>query len=619
MLIIPDHDELSLFNPIENNNLDFRKIIKTLFLPISIVVFIFLLALLIISYFDKNQKENYISNEIKQIFLLSNFFESSLYKRTLLSKQKEYKNEEEKVFKNEFIQNLSYINYEGKWNNKKFLNSNGSIYLQLSTNRNIFPDNLNLIIRLTQGSYIDNWIAFYNEIPIKNVKINETNLFNNNFILFEGEYESQIEIGEVFERKKLYSKCKSYILLNLTKNENINYKNNIQGTLRSKCNNELEYDITLNIKIKNSEIEKQNVNFYSLLTIIICLLMAFNTSIIQYKLKDSEGFANGISLLTIYENIIWNSYGCLCHFFLTLNYPNYLHQFVFPTITFFINFSITDLQFLYFIWRIKYQNELTDPIIVRKKLIRLYFMFYLGMFFSLFFVTKFLFDKSFIILGILLTWTPQILFNIYYNNRISLPWSYIILISIYRLFIPCYFRINKNNFFLISPDYPFSIFIIFLMLIQIYILYYQSIKGSRFFLPEKYKKRKFEFYKNKEEIMNLNSNANNIECVICLNPLFDEENENNPNMKLFLNDFITLDQNEHVQILKDNNNINEKKTNWKDKFISLFEFSERSLNFEKKKYIMTPCKHYFHSKCLEMWFQRKRECPNCRTIINMNF
>ena len=619
MLIIPDHDELSLLNPIENNNLDFRKIIKTLFLPISIVLLIFILAFLVISYFDKNQKENYISKEIKQIFLLSNFFESSLYKRTLLPKQNEYKNEEEKLFKNEFIQNLSYINYEGKWNNNNDLNSKGSIYLQLSTNRNLFPDNLNLIIRLTQGSYIDNWIAFYNEIPIKNITINEINSFNNTFILFEGEYESQIETGEIFERKKLYSKCKSYILLNLTKNENINYNNNIEGILKSKCNNELEYDIALSIKIKNSELEKKNVTFYSILTIIICLLIAFNTSIIQYKLKDSEGFANGISLLTIYGNIIWNSYGCLCHFFLTLNYPNYLHQFSFPTITFFINFSITDLQFLYFIWRIKYQNELTDPIIVRKKLIRLYFMFYLGMFFSLFFVTKFLFDKSFIIFGILLTWTPQILFNIYYNNRISLPWSYIILISIYRLFIPCYFRINKNNFFLISPDYPFSIFIIFLMLIQIYILYYQSIKGSRFFLPEKYKKRKFEFYKNKEEIMNLNSNANNIECVICLNPLFDEENENNPNMKLFLNDFITLDQNEHVQILKDNNNINEKKTNWKDKFISLFEFSERSLNFEKKKYIMTPCKHYFHSKCLEMWFQRKRECPNCRTIINMNF
>ena len=228
MLIIPDHDELSLLNPIENNNLDFRKIIKTLFLPISIVLLIFILAFLVISYFDKNQKENYISKEIKQIFLLSNFFESSLYKRTLLPKQNEYKNEEEKLFKNEFIQNLSYINYEGKWNNNNDLNSKGSIYLQLSTNRNLFPDNLNLIIRLTQGSYIDNWIAFYNEIPIKNITINEINSFNNTFILFEGEYESQIETGEIFERKKLYSKCKSYILLNLTKNENINYNNNIE-------------------------------------------------------------------------------------------------------------------------------------------------------------------------------------------------------------------------------------------------------------------------------------------------------------------------------------------------------------------------------------------------------
>lgn len=84
--------------------------------------------------------------------------------------------------------------------------------------------------------------------------------------------------------------------------------------------------------------------------------MVFNTTIIQYKLKDSEGFGNGISLLTIYENIIWNSYGCLCHFFLTLNYPNYLYQFILPTITFFINFSITDLQFLYSIWRIKYKK-----------------------------------------------------------------------------------------------------------------------------------------------------------------------------------------------------------------------------------------------------------------------
>ena len=47
--------------------------------------------------------------------------------------------------------------------------------------------------------------------------------------------------------------------------------------------------------------------------------------------------------------------------------------------------------------------------------------------------------------------------------------------------------------------------------------------------PEEYKKRKFEFYKNKEVFMN--SNENKIECVICLNPLFNEEDDEEDELK----------------------------------------------------------------------------------------
>jgi hypothetical protein len=348
--------------------------------------------------------------------------------------------------------------------------------------------------------------------------------------------------------------------------------------------------------------------------------MILNTNMIKYKLNNSENFANGISLFTIYENIIWNSYGCLCHFFLTLNYPTYLYYFIFPTIVYFLNFSFTDLKFLYTIWRLKYQKDLVDINLIKRKLIQLYFTFYLGMFFSLFFVTKFFFYKPYIIIGILLTWTPQIIFNIYYDNRISLPWSYIILTSIYRLFIPCYFRFNKNNFFLISPDYFFSFFIISLMIFQIFILYCQSIKGSRFFLPKKFRKSYFDFYKNKKEILFLNPNANNIECVICLNNIFNDI-DNIYNSKFAINDYITLDENEHIQILRKNyiyHLYEEKNNSWKNKHFSFFNFNERNLYIKNKKYIMTPCKHLFHSKCLEMWLQRKKECPNCRKEINLN-
>ena len=614
MLNIPYDDEYSFLNPTQNNNINFRNIIKTLFLPISIVAFIFFFTLLLISYFDKNQKEIYISNEIKQIFLLNYFFEKPLNKIKLSNDYIYYKNEE-KRFNNEFIKNLSYINYEGEWFEQNDFNLNGLLYLQFSKNKN-----LNLIIRLTEGSYIDNWKIIYNEIPIKKLKIEDKIYYN--YVLFEGEFISEIENGKIFERENLYSNCKTYLTLNFTKNINktINFKENIKGILKTKCSNLKEFNIQINIKRKNPILENNNIRNYSILTIFISLLMILNTNMIKYKLNNSENFANGISLFTIYENIIWNSYGCLCHFFLTLNYPTYLYYFIFPTIVYFLNFSFTDLKFLYTIWRLKYQKDLADINLIKRKLIQLYFTFYLGMFFSLFFVTKFFFYKPYIIIGILLTWTPQIIFNIYYDNRISLPWSYIILTSIYRLFIPCYFRLNKNNFFLISPDYFFSFFIISLMIFQIFILYCQSIKGSRFFLPNKFRKNYFDFYKNKKEILFLNPNANNIECVICLNNIFNEI-DNIYNAKFVINDYITLDENEHIQILRKNyiyNLYEEKNNNWKNKYFSLFNFNKRNINIDNKKYIMTPCKHLFHSKCLEMWLQRKKECPNCRKEINLN-
>ncbi len=47
----------------------------------------------------------------------------------------------------------------------------------------------------------------------------------------------------------------------------------------------------------------------------------------------------------------------------------------------------------------------------------------------------------------------------------------------------------------------------------------------------------------------------------------------------------------------------------------LFNFHEYSKNILNKPFMITPCKHVFHSDCLEEWFKMKKECPNCRTII----
>ena len=616
MLIIPNRNEILFSNNNESDEFDFYKIIKAFFIANLLLSLYFSIIFLIISLNDKKKNKNRYLNIYEQsINELRNIDEKDFNQ----TNENEYKS-----FKNEFIKNLIYITYEGSWYNIDSIESNGLLYMQFSINRENFPDYLNVIIRLINGMYIDNWKVIYNEIPIRKLEI-ENITDKNKSIILKGEFDSNAELGKIFEKKKSIFYCKTimYFIFPLFENNTINYNNNIIGNLNSTCKFFEDYKIIINKKEYGKE--SKTIKIYSTIVIIICLLMIINTNIVKYKLNQSEAFANGISSLTVFSNIIWNSYGCLCHFFLTVNYQNYLYEFIIPTITFFLNYSITDLKFMYCLWRLKNINNLTQ-LIIRQKLFKVYLTFYITIFFALIFVIKFLFYKHFIIIGILLTWTPQILYNIYYQNKIALPWSYIILTSIYRLFIPCYFRCYKNNFLLISPDYTLTFSLIILMIFQIYILFFQSKKGSRFFLPKKYRTKGFDFYKTREEIINLYPDLKNIECVICLNPLLIKEIDNSSNINLN-NDFILNTDNENTQINKRNKQIEDKNiedndlnnnNSWKKKFNSFFEFSERSLNIEGKKYMITPCKHFFHSKCLELWLQRKRECPNCRAEIKFN-
>ncbi len=37
--------------------------------------------------------------------------------------------------------------------------------------------------------------------------------------------------------------------------------------------------------------------------------------------------------------------------------------------------------------------------------------------------------------------------------------------------------------------------------------------------------------------------------------------------------------------------------------------------YPKKKYMITPCDHVFHTVCLEKWMKIKNECPYCKNEI----
>lgn len=126
--------------------------------------------------------------------------------------------------------------------------------------------------------------------------------------------------------------------------------------------------------------------------------------------------------------------------------------------------------------------------------------------------------------------------------------------------------------------------------------------GPRWFLPKSFNKAGYDFYKSKEEILLINPDACNYECVICLFSLFVNEN-----FKYFSDDFVAS--------VEDENPTSKIKEIERKIIYSLREFHEYNYNMNTKSYMMTPCKHIFHTKCLQLWFKEKKECPNCRKLI----
>jgi hypothetical protein len=152
------------------------------------------------------------------------------------------------------------------------------------------------------------------------------------------------------------------------------------------------------------------------------------------------------------QNIIWNAYGCLCHFYFAVNHDKYVPHFGIPAFFYFINFSVFELRLLYNLWRNQNIHELNDANVIRRKLIKFYIIFYVFLFLSLFFVTKFYFEAPYILAAVIITWIPQIIHNAMYKNNSSMPLIALILITFNKILIPFYFRGCPKNLFQLKTD-----------------------------------------------------------------------------------------------------------------------------------------------------------------------
>ena len=543
--------------------------------------------------------------------------------------------------------------YSGTWtdispNNSALSTNSGKIYFRLARTTqlsSLSSSNYKILIRLLHGAYIDTWTLLTSiETP------NLVHITNDSEI--KGKFSTFIEEGHDLNKAHSSIKCESNISLTFT-NISYNKYQTVFGVLTT-CNN---LSISFTADSEDEYINHTEITIYSVVSSLIGLISLANSFWLIRKLEGSTANGAAVSLITIGMNTIWNAYGCLCHFFLCVSYKIYICQFGFPALIYFISFSVVDIRLLYTIWALKYNHIYTEAIILRRKLMQFYLNFYVIMFISFFYVLKFYFDKPYTLGLMCLTWLPQIMYNIYYQNKKSLPLVYYVSVIVSKMFPVVYFRGVKTNFFELSVDYWFICVCCGVLVGESVWLYSQTVLGARWFLPGKYRKGRFDFYKTLTQLMSELNNADDVDCLICLLPLIPKEDDNEcisidvninsgndskngsvngvnvnsmqtqgENVELVYRESGSIHNNSDKQsneYVIDNNTTNTNKgckcnyknVKWNELFEMFVDFHEKSMNIYNKPYMITPCHHAFHSECLESWFKMKKECPSCRNEI----
>ena len=573
------------------------------------------------------------------------------------------------------IQLLNGKTFVGQWNSLSNVSStaiggynSGTVHLRLNAVFDLInnEDTLILYFKCYEDNYIDNWLAVTSFTNLHQLVSSVSyNTYNNNtnttFISFNNSFITSYDTGKIFARTfRSRSPCKSagslsfqaapltITLQNTMSNESKNISidtidpSQINITFISECGINLSIQaFSDNEPFLNELIS--TINIYTIIVISTSVLSILSSVLLMSQLRKHESNITAISLFTLCQGFIWHSYCCLSNMNFGVNYPTYVIRFTLLSGCHMICFAIFDLKLIYTYWQIL-SRQLPYDIFLRKKL-RFYICFYAFVFGSFFMLLKAYYDKTYITIMSVILWLPQIIFNCIRNNIVGLPFMYILITTLDRMFLPLYFRGYNKNLFRIRNDTTFIIGVCVYLGVNVCVLYVQVCCGGRCALTKTMKRKAFEYYKSRDELLKVKVNAMDLDCVICLQKVIaDHEGENQVrkgNKKndgavslnsSLISDNADKDKDVVVSVMSCTsngndfecyNNSNRKKKNksikWKQTiyictniYAIVFTFYKVNKNKENKPYMITPCGHVFHTKCLEEWFYCKKECPNCR-------
>ena len=550
--------------------------------------------------YDYNNNENNTNNTFDLIFRVKPL-------KTNVTKKAIYYN---------FIKSITSGYYSGNWSdlsvtNNRFKDKNGEAYLffnkkddinyLLNIDENYNNSKIKLTFFIKDGKYFDDsirvnftfgfedistidlnngiitfilsnvtisyrWLKFYQFENIKHLNNSYINLtFYKKFMTFEN-YINYQSISNDYGNMSL--EIKNYCF-----RENINANN-------SNYTFEKYFEIYFKgLAIGSDDYSIDDLN-YSIFISVFCIIEIYLLSPLYFSLRTNSQLALNTDICTLLVQYLWILLLNMENLFLLFLEKKYLYEYFVPFFFYFI-YTLIIQDYLLFAWKSRYNRNIINN---RRALIKKYLIFVTinhSIIYGVLLKIKCWYSNSFytFILYSLL-WIGQIIYSIKKGTKPPMSYSYILFSSFSKLSICFYVKVYKNNIYNYRQNYLTMFSVSIIVIIEVIIICLQKFLGPKFIIPKRFRKKGYNYYRNENDITQ--NDKENV-CVICLDK---------------------IENNNIIQEAENRNNI---KRNLLIKI--LIKYLEKLKNKEKNKgiYMITPCNHIYHAKCLELWLNVKNQ------------
>eukprot|EP00347_Sterkiella_histriomuscorum_P022481 403338328 len=397
---------------------------------------------------------------------------------------------------------------------------------------------------------------------------------------------------------------------------------------------------------------------YMGLTIILIYAMVFEYVKIT---QDQRENANNISLFSLGIHSIWNLLSIVIHLILSYQLFSTHSRLVWaPVICNIILHFLIQRKMIVAVWKAQQTYILVEQQ-MRNSELKCYSRYYFFVFIFLISVYKILTVDIFMVLFFGTIWIPQIIVNhiLGQHSRYHLSPGFVFFSSCHFIFFPVYMRGCPENLFMTQPHQSTVVIIVTSITLQFLTLLFQSVRNPIRYLPRRMRRRMRSIIRERNRRLrseglshqyfrkfNVKQLGNEIGSSIATTTTSTSAFRRVMNLGLrkskknrqhqVLHDSITSAQDhvkdeikndieqQTVEILTEEQIIYQS-----DCVICLtpLRYHPSDLNPDgsgisntenqdsaqfTKGYMLTPCNHKYHKKCLLQWMNMKMDCPTCR-------